>query len=679
CCRRSSPGRRSASAVLSDDDAALSLSTHPSTDGSDPLTLRTLDSTDGSNEQQALTTVRLLRERIAALEVAASSREDAFSQQAARVTELQGSLQQAQAALQAASRGPHSGSSAEVSRALQRQNSLETRLAQEQEAAGKLRQQLRTTTSSLDERTRAVDECEARIRRLTAEVAALTREVTEKDAEILGLHQRLEPNGINARDGGAGPAASPKAARHVVPASSSGAGSTAGASVSQASGSHLRTLLSTPSPASICSSTTGPAEAASLSGSPHASGEESASISMSPSRASSLDMSAGDMTPTRSGTPHAPQRRDREPHRDPHGAPLANGSGPGHSSFSPTLPGAPPPGFNRASTAGGPAFFREGLERASSGWEAGAAAEPRDSGSRPRSRAGRAFGSEILVAPPSGESPNADGMIAALRRQPQASAFQQTGTPLQVTRASSVPITGPLSIPGLLGPETLGLLSNVARLTMPAPFNSSSSSSSSPQGSYPSSCQASCGTQPSGIRQPATEIRGISVAASRGSRLMGPLGAGHPSSSQQLGTHSQHAMGAHRAGSYPALSDLAGQAKGGYSSAEGRIEMLRTSSEQIFRSATPVAGSSGRDIAALPGTDSPTANGLPGHTSLGRPGHVANGMVSFAQQAKDDSSSGAPFRTFDSSQRPGSSARSSHESPGLDDFAHMGLINDLLE
>lgn len=61
-----------------------------------------------------------------------------------------------------------------------------------QEAAGKLRQQLQTTTSSLDARKKAVDECEARIRRLTAEVAALTREVTAKDAEILALQHRCD-------------------------------------------------------------------------------------------------------------------------------------------------------------------------------------------------------------------------------------------------------------------------------------------------------------------------------------------------------------------------------------------------------------------------------------------------------------------------------------------------------
>lgn len=61
-----------------------------------------------------------------------------------------------------------------------------------QEAAGKLRQQLQTTASSLDARKKAVDECEARIRRLTAEVAALTREVTAKDAEILALQHRCD-------------------------------------------------------------------------------------------------------------------------------------------------------------------------------------------------------------------------------------------------------------------------------------------------------------------------------------------------------------------------------------------------------------------------------------------------------------------------------------------------------
>lgn len=61
-----------------------------------------------------------------------------------------------------------------------------------QEAAGKLRQQLQITTTNLDARTKAVDECEARIRRLTAEVAALTREVTAKDAEILALQHRCD-------------------------------------------------------------------------------------------------------------------------------------------------------------------------------------------------------------------------------------------------------------------------------------------------------------------------------------------------------------------------------------------------------------------------------------------------------------------------------------------------------
>ena len=51
-CRRRSPSRRTASGMFSDDDAPVSVSTHPSTDGSDPLTLRTLDTPDLSNEQE---------------------------------------------------------------------------------------------------------------------------------------------------------------------------------------------------------------------------------------------------------------------------------------------------------------------------------------------------------------------------------------------------------------------------------------------------------------------------------------------------------------------------------------------------------------------------------------------------------------------------------------------------
>ena len=38
--------------MFSDDDTPVSVSTHPSTDGSDPLTLRTLDTLDLSNEQE---------------------------------------------------------------------------------------------------------------------------------------------------------------------------------------------------------------------------------------------------------------------------------------------------------------------------------------------------------------------------------------------------------------------------------------------------------------------------------------------------------------------------------------------------------------------------------------------------------------------------------------------------
>lgn len=50
--RRSSPSRRTASGVFSDDDTPVSVSTHPSTDGSDPVTLRTLDGLDFNNEQE---------------------------------------------------------------------------------------------------------------------------------------------------------------------------------------------------------------------------------------------------------------------------------------------------------------------------------------------------------------------------------------------------------------------------------------------------------------------------------------------------------------------------------------------------------------------------------------------------------------------------------------------------
>ncbi|KAK9819464.1 hypothetical protein WJX74_009144 [Apatococcus lobatus] len=675
--RRRSP-RRTASGALSDDDTPVSVSTHPSTDGSDPLTLRTLDSLDFNNEQEVLATVHLLRERIRTLEEGLSSKDEILAQQTARVQGLQGSLERAQAALHVAGKGSQSSGGSVLAQALHRQQSLEARLAQEQEAAGKLRQQLQATNASLGARTRAVDECEARIRRLTAEVAALTREVTAKDAEILALHQRSEScNGSSWHDRNAGAAASPKAAWRAKPGSLNGLDSISTAAIAS-SGGHLHGRLSNLSPASICSSATGTREPGSQPASPQASGEESASISMSPSRASSLDLSAGDMTPTRSGTPHHPHRRDAQLSQH---TPSTLRDSIGSGTF-PTDGGATNPGPPFGSV--GPATSSQGGSGVPGSADADGRAESKGAQGQLGPHERRAFGSEIQVSQPGQQPPTNCGMIAALRGHSQVSPSIHPSaslcTPLAVTRSNSLPITGPMSIPGLLRPESLGQLTTGLSDRDQQPQQQRSG--------HPVREQVS-------TRQLPKQLPGILRDASqrsqnaRGSKMRGsahgPIGGGLSggASGQRPDPSQSSIQDSHRAGSFPVLTELAGQAKGGsFLSAEGRVEMLRTTSEQLdmHRPHTPQPPAvSSRGPAAVQRAGAPvgTRQAPSDSSAVGRCAQPSNGT--FVQQAKESSSGRVPFKTPDKSQRSDPSPPSVQDSPGLDDFAHMGLITDLLE
>ncbi len=112
-------------------------------------------------------------------------------------------------------------------------------------------------------------------------------------------------------------------------------------------------------------------------------------------------------------------------------------------------------------------------------------------------------------------------------------------------------------------------------------------------------------------------------------------------------------LGPHRAGSFPTLSDLAGQSKGVFTSAEGRLEMLRSSSEQLdaHRPGTPTASAASRgETAAVQGGGTPTANGRVGNAFPAQSSPMANVRIGFEQRAKDQAPADPSFRTPDNGQ-----------------------------
>lgn len=168
---------------------------------------------------------------------------------------------------------------------------------------------------------------------------------------------------------------------------------------------------------------------------------------------------------------------------------------------------------------------------------------------------------------------------------------------------------------------------------------------------HPSSAASTAAAAQNGDASGGTHFLGGDGATWR--NLQAPTNEAHPTSPHRVGA-------THRAGSFPALTDLASQARAGsFSSGEGRIEMLRTTSEQLdmHRAHTPQPPAVSRGAAAAAAaTAAPRVGALPAapqaplDSAAGRSSQLANGAGIFVQQGPGGSTRGVPFKTPDKSQ-----------------------------